>query len=157
MWLFLLFVAVPVIEIALFIEIGGWIGLWPTIAVVVLTAAAGAMLVRHQGLAVLTRLRAEVDAGGLPGGTLAEGALLLVAGVTLLTPGFFTDACGFALLVPPVRKALIRWLAARVEVRVARPRPDAGTVEGEWEEVREPEPPRPGIGSGGDGRPRRPD
>ena len=142
--LFLLLLAVPVIEIALFIQVGGWIGLWPTIAIVVLTAMAGTALLRAQGLAALGELQRVLHEGGNPAPPLAHGALILVASVLLLTPGFFTDAVGFLLLVPPVRAGVIRWLAARMIVAghhgAARRRPgqDPGTVDGEYEVV-EPE------------------
>ncbi|NNU79101.1 FxsA family protein [Halovulum dunhuangense] len=118
MWLFVLFVLVPIIEIALFIQVGGFIGLWPTLAIVIATAAAGTFLVRGQGLATLAQLQASMDRGGDPTGPLANGVLILVAGLLLLTPGFFTDGCGFALLVPQLRAALIRWGAARLASRI---------------------------------------
>lgn len=146
--LFLLLVAVPVIEIALFIEVGGWIGVWWTIAIVILTAMAGTALLRAQGLAALGELQRVLHEGGNPAPTLAHGALILVAGVLLLTPGFFTDAVGFLLLAPPVRAVVIRWLAARVIVAGPRggarrhPGADPGTVDGEYEVV-EPENPAP--------------
>jgi len=114
MWIFLALVIVPLIEIALFIEVGGWLGLWPTLAVVVLTALAGATLLRVQGLATIGDLRGRIDRGEDPSGPLAQGALILAAGLVLLTPGFFTDAVGLALLVPFVRTAIIRYLARRV-------------------------------------------
>ena len=114
MWLFIPFVLVPIIEIALFIQVGGAIGLWPTLAIVVLTALAGTILVRAQGLATLARLQNSLRGGENPTGPIAHGALILVSGVLLLTPGFFTDGVGFALLVPPVRNALIRYGAARL-------------------------------------------
>ncbi len=146
MWLFVLLIVVPIVEIALFIEIGGWIGLWPTIGIVVATAIAGAALLRAQGTAALGELQRRLDRGEDPTGLLAHGALILVAGVVLLTPGFFTDAVGFALLVPPVRAAVIRFVAKRVVVvgaqRMARghgphgpPPPGSETVEGQFEEV----------------------
>lgn len=153
MWLFILFVAVPIIEIALFIQIGGWLGLWPTLGIVVLTAAVGTVLVRTQGLQTLRTLQANVERGGDPIGPIAHGALILLAGVLLLTPGFFTDGVAVALLLPPVRAALIRWGAARLTVvaagRMHRPAPggpsprSAGrpeTVEAEYE-VLDEEPP----------------
>ncbi len=148
MLIFLLLVAVPIIEIALFIEVGGWLGLWPTIAIVILTAAIGTVLVRAQGLAALGELQRRLGAGEDPSTTLAHGAMILVAGLLLLTPGFFTDGVGFALLTPPVRAAAIR-----LAVRFARSRmtqvhmsvhtgaggrrgPAApGTVDGEYEVV----------------------
>ncbi len=116
MWLFLLFVAVPIIEIALFIQVGGAIGLWPTLAIVVLTAIAGTTLMRAQGLMTLNRLQTSMAEGRNPADPMAQGAMILVAGVLLLTPGFFTDAVGFALLLPPVRIALIRWASSRISM-----------------------------------------
>ncbi|MEM0988790.1 MAG: FxsA family protein [Pseudomonadota bacterium] len=116
MRLFLLLVAVPVIEIALFIEIGGLIGTWETVGVVVLTALIGSILLRQQGLAALQSVQHRLAAGENPGKLLADGAMILVAGALLLTPGFFTDAVGFALLVPPVRDALWRALEKRIHL-----------------------------------------
>ena len=118
MWLFLIFVLVPIIEIALFIQVGGWIGLWPTLAIVVLTAIAGTMLMRAQGMAVLADLQARLRDGQDPGATIAHGAMILFAGALLLTPGFFTDTVGFLLLLPPVRDAVIRYGATRLASRV---------------------------------------
>lgn len=116
MWLFALFIAVPLIEIALFIQVGGWIGLWPTLAVVVLTAIAGTYLVRRQGLTALNDLRRALEELDNPARPLAHGAMILFAGALLLTPGFFTDTVGILLLIPPVRAAVLRYLAARVRV-----------------------------------------
>jgi len=144
MWLFLIFVAVPIIEIALFIQVGGVLGLFPTLAIVILTALAGTMLMRRQGLATLARLQQSLESAGNPAGHLAHGALILVAGVLLLTPGFFTDALGLAFLVPQVRTALVRWGAARLATRAtvwtsrSRPADSAATtttVEGDFEIV----------------------
>lgn len=118
MWLFVPFVLVPIIEIALFIQVGGFIGLWPTLAIVVLTALAGTWLMRAQGMAVLAELQGKLQDGGNPTGPIAHGAMILFAGALLLTPGFFTDAVGFSLLLPPVRAALIRYGAARLASRV---------------------------------------
>ncbi len=117
MWLFLAFLAVPMIEIALFIQVGGLIGLWPTLAIVVLTAILGTWLVRTQGALAMQDLRASFSARGDPAEALAHGAMILVAGVLLLTPGFFTDAVGFALLMPPFRRAAFAWLRKRVHVQ----------------------------------------
>jgi len=114
MWLFLIFVAVPIIEIALFIQVGGAIGLWPTLAIVVLTAFAGTWLMREQGMMTLAKLQKSLAEGGNPADPMAQGAMILVAGVLLLTPGFFTDTVGFLLLLPPVRAALIKWISARI-------------------------------------------
>ncbi|GMG83444.1 hypothetical protein LNKW23_26570 [Paralimibaculum aggregatum] len=137
MLIFLALVAVPIIEIALFIEVGGWIGLWPTIAIVIATAVAGTALLRAQGMAALGELQRRLDRGGDPSGPLAHGALILVAGIMLLTPGFFTDTVGFLLLIPPVRALVIRHLAKRVVVIGARRMgrgagPGMGAGGGQW-------------------------
>ena len=108
MWLFVAFLMVPLIEIALFIQVGGWIGLWPTLAIVVLTAVAGTVLVRSQGAAVLARLRSSFETLRDPTEPLAHGAMILFSGALLLTPGFFTDTVGFLLLVPAVRAWVLR-------------------------------------------------
>lgn len=116
MWIFLAFLAVPMIEIALFIRVGGLIGLWPTLAIVVLTAILGTALVRSQGARAMADLRRSMAELGDPTAPLAHGAMILFAGALLLTPGFFTDACGLLLLIPPVRDAVLRWLSKRVQV-----------------------------------------
>ena len=116
MYLFLAFLLVPIIEIALFIQVGGLIGLWPTLAIVVLTAVLGTTMVRTQGrmaMAQLQRSFAELDDPTEP---LASGAMILVSGVLLLTPGFFTDAVGFALLIPGVRATVFRYLKSRITI-----------------------------------------
>lgn len=140
MWLLLVFLAVPLIEIALFIQVGGLIGLWPTLGIVVLTAIAGTALVRSQGMAELDRLRRSFSDLRDPTEPLAHGAMILFAGALLLTPGFFTDAMGLALLVPPVRRAVMRYIRARIKVQTfeygAPPRQqDQDIIDGEWEEV----------------------
>lgn len=143
MWLFLLFLVVPLVEIALFIQVGGLIGLWPTLAIVVLTAIAGTFLVRSQGLRVLGQVRGSFERLSDPTESLAHGAMVLFSGALLLTPGFFTDAVGFALLIPPVRSAVYHFIRKRIRVetvtygRPAGPRagPDDQTIEGSFEEV----------------------
>ena len=157
MWLFLVFVGVPILEIALFIEVGGAIGLWPTLAIVVLTALAGTVLMRAQGLQALGRLQAALERGGDPVGPLAHGALILVAGILLLTPGFFTDAVGLLLLVPAVRSRAIAWGASKVSVQVARrasaaraaaPQGTDAPIDADYDVVEEPPLRRPGGNSG---------
>ncbi|MEO1919902.1 MAG: FxsA family protein [Paracoccaceae bacterium] len=118
MWLFLIFVAVPIIEIGLFIQVGGILGLWPTLAIVITTALVGTALMRAQGLAALQKLQTNIETGGNPTDPIANGAFILVAGLLLLTPGFFTDALGMAFLIPPVRQSLIRTVAARLKSSV---------------------------------------
>ncbi|WP_209506871.1 MULTISPECIES: FxsA family protein [unclassified Ruegeria] len=148
MYLFLAFLLVPIIEIALFIQIGGLIGLWPTLAIVVLTAVLGTVLVRTQGRMALGQLQrsfAELDDPTEP---LAHGAMILLSGALLLTPGFFTDAVGFALLVPGVRIAVFRYLKSKVTVTQFQMGPGPGyqtrgnpfdqgdIIDGEFTEVR---------------------
>ncbi|MEM7270997.1 MAG: FxsA family protein [Pseudomonadota bacterium] len=117
MWLIIALVAVPIIEIALFIELGGWLGLWPTIGLVIFTAVLGGVLLRAQGVAAIGRLQASLAEGGDPRGPMADGAMILVAGLLMLTPGFFTDAVGFSFLIPPVRSAIKAWLGPRLAAR----------------------------------------
>lgn len=114
MWLLILFIAVPIIEIGLFIQVGGWLGFWPTLGIVILTALIGTTLLRSQGLGALANLQNSVGAGQNPMGHIAHGAMILIAGVVLLTPGFFTDAIGLALLLPPVRELLIKYGKTRM-------------------------------------------
>lgn len=116
MWLFLAFVMVPIIEIALFIQVGGLIGTWPTLAIVVLTAFAGTRLMKAQGALALRDVQRSFSDMRDPTEPLAHGAMILVSGVLLLTPGFFTDALGLALLVPGVRRGVLAYLRARVQV-----------------------------------------
>jgi len=105
-WILLAFIGVPLVEIALFIQVGGFIGLWPAIAIVIATAMAGTALIRRQGLNTLRRAQREMDAQQLPVRELFDGVCLLFAGAMLLTPGFLTDAAGFVLLAPPLRRLL---------------------------------------------------
>ncbi|MEY8837904.1 FxsA family protein [Cribrihabitans sp. XS_ASV171] len=116
MYLFLAFLLVPIVEIALFIQVGGLIGLWPTLAIVVLTAVLGTWLVRTQGRMALGQLQRAFSGLDDPTEPLAHGAMILFSGALLLTPGFFTDAVGFALLVPGVRVAVYRYLRKRIRV-----------------------------------------
>ncbi|MGY9036033.1 MAG: FxsA family protein, partial [Rhodobacterales bacterium] len=94
MWLFVLFIAVPIIEIALFIQIGGFLGFWVTMLIVILTAIIGTRLVKSQGLNAIKDVQNSFINGGDTANSLINGALILVAGVLLLTPGFFTDFIG---------------------------------------------------------------
>ncbi|WP_410217159.1 FxsA family protein [Paracoccus sp. (in: a-proteobacteria)] len=176
MRLFWLFLIVPIIEIALFIQVGGLIGLWPTLAIVVLTAVAGTALMRSQGaqawIAVQRSFREMRD----PTRPLAHGAMILMAGMLLLTPGFFTDAAGLLLLIPKVRDAVMRQVGKRMTVTHLgmgaatmrrdphRPPYDDGVIDGDFvvsenegpgrppvdlpPELDEPAPPRSGRGSG---------
>ncbi|MEX0890881.1 MAG: FxsA family protein [Gemmatimonadota bacterium] len=114
--LLLLFIGVPLLELALLLWIGQRVGLVPTVALVVATGVAGAALARSQGLRVLGRIRAELAAGSMPAQELLDGALVLVAGATLLTPGLLTDVFGLLLLLPGTRG----WVRARLGARMRR-------------------------------------
>jgi UPF0716 protein FxsA len=111
--LFLLFLIIPLVEIYLLIQVGGIIGPWPTIFLVVFTAVLGAWLLRIQGFTTLMRVRSTLAQGGIPAMEMVEGAVLLVSGALLLTPGFFTDTIGFLCLIPVLRSAVIRWAFGR--------------------------------------------
>ncbi|MDP6278214.1 MAG: FxsA family protein [Nitrospinota bacterium] len=104
--LFLLFTAVPLLELMILIELGSATGLGPTIGIVLLTGAVGAWAARTQGFYVLTQIQSELGSGQLPAAQLVEGAMVLVGGVLLITPGLLTDFTGFALMVPAVRRAI---------------------------------------------------
>jgi UPF0716 protein FxsA len=117
MWLFIAFLAIPLIEITLFIQIGGAIGLGWTLTTVVLTAVLGAYLVRTQGALAMGRIRSSFSEMQDPTEPLAHAAMILFSGALLLTPGFFTDAIGFLLLIPSVRTAAFRAIRARVHVQ----------------------------------------
>ena len=113
--LLLLFILVPIAELALLIEIGKHLGLPATLALIVFTGALGAYLARRQGLGVLAKIRSEIDEGRLPASQLVDGALIIVAGAVLMTPGVLTDAFGFLCLFPPARRRLKSYLSRRFE------------------------------------------
>ena len=130
-YVFLLFILMPIIEIAVLIQIGGALGLLPTLAIIVATAILGTIMLRQQGLATLAKARGRMSSGQLPAEQLMEGVLLLIGGVLLLTPGFVTDAFGFFCLVPFTRQWLARQLASRSTVGIftqagSRPTPSSG-------------------------------
>ena len=150
-----IFVGVPLAEIAVLIEVGGWIGVGPTLAVIVLTAVAGIWMLRRQGIAVLRRAQEQIQAGAVPVAEVFEGFCLVIAGALLLTPGFLTDGLGVLLLLRPVRVLLYRTVQRRLEaqVRTAAPpqphaaRPDARgeapVIDAEFEEVDPADMPEP--------------
>ena len=123
--LFLLFTLIPVIELALLVEVGGRIGVAPTIAVVLGTGAAGAWLARSQGLRALQRLQEAVRTAQFPGEEIFDGILILAGGLLLLTPGFLTDILGFCALVPGSRYLLKTLVKSRVRGRMQNPRDGA--------------------------------
>ena len=114
LFLLAVFLAVPIVEIIAFIKVGSLIGLGPTLALTIITAIVGAALVRYQGFRTLMALKQNLDNGHLPVEPAIHAGFLLVAGLCLLTPGFFTDTIGFVLLVPAARIAIARWMWRRV-------------------------------------------
>lgn len=112
-WLFIAFLVVPIVEIVLFLYVGNWIGIWPTIATVVVTAALGSFFVSKQGRLTWQSIMTKINRGEVPTASVVHGAMILVAGALLLTPGFLTDLVGFALLVPGVREAIRQWFLRR--------------------------------------------
>ena len=110
------FLVLPLIEIALFVVVGRAIGLLPTLALVILAALVGGMLLRQQGLQVISRLRTNVSAGTIPGRTMFDAMLVGLAAVLLILPGFLSDIVALVLLVPPVRGWMFSALAGRVTV-----------------------------------------
>ncbi len=150
--LFLLFLLVPLIEIGVFIEVGGLIGLLPTLGLILLTAALGTWQLRAQGLSTLARARRQMDQGQLPAQELYDGFCLIIAGALLLTPGFVTDAVGFALFVPAFRRLLRHFIAQRIRMRAeVRMRQDGNRgsstiIDGEFREVPDDHDPLPRRG-----------
>ncbi len=102
----LLFTLVPLVEIFILVKLGGLVGALPTVLLVILTGVAGAYLVRRQGIKVAGKIRKKLQSGRMPAEELWEGAALLVAGTTMITPGLITDFLGFVLLVPFARSIL---------------------------------------------------
>jgi UPF0716 protein FxsA len=110
MWLLLLFILIPILEIWLFILLGGLIGVYLTLLIILLTAILGTFLVKTQGIYILKEIQKKFNELENPAEPLVHGAMILFAGALLLTPGFFTDTIGFALLVPKVRTSTFLWL-----------------------------------------------
>lgn len=111
--LLILFVAIPIIEIAILVKIGTLLGFWPTMLIVIATGILGATLARIQGFLVLTRIRVELQMGRMPAEELIDGLLILIGGILLLTPGLLTDLIGFLMLIQWSRKLFKKWLGKR--------------------------------------------
>jgi UPF0716 protein FxsA len=121
----------PLIEIALFVTVGGWLGLWLTLAIVLGTGVGGIALMRWRGMRAMADLRGQMRTMGNPLALAADQAVFMLAGVLLVLPGFFTDAMGLLLLIPPVRTAVVALMARRVQVR----RGAADVIDGDYAEV----------------------
>ena len=115
----ILFITIPICEIFIFLEAGEFIGIWPTIMIVILTGIAGAYLARTQGFDLLQRIQSTLNKGELPTNELVDGVFILAGGLLLLTPGFITDLVGFLLLTPfsrnPLKKVTIDLVKRKIE------------------------------------------
>jgi UPF0716 protein FxsA len=116
-----LFILVPLVELALFLVLGSRIGLWPTLAIIIVTGTIGAWLAKSQGTRALRNFRQAIASGRLPHTEIVDGLMILIAGALLLTPGFLTDAVGFAVLIPSLRAGFRKTLAALLLARFLPP------------------------------------
>ncbi len=114
--LFLLFIIVPIIEITVLMQVGEILGVWPTIAIVVVSAWLGAKYVKQQGLATLQSVQTKMSQGEMPSEEIVAGLMLLIAGVLLVTPGFVTDIFGLSLLIPSVRLAIAIYIQKHIQL-----------------------------------------
>lgn len=119
-YLILLFTLIPIIELALLIKIGQYIGVGYTLGVVIFTGVAGAYLAKMQGLITLRRIQEDVNQGIMPADKLFDGVLILCSGILLLTPGFITDIIGFMGLIPLTRNLFKRWLKRKIEYMISQ-------------------------------------
>ncbi|MGE6742463.1 FxsA family protein [Allorhizobium pseudoryzae] len=113
----LLFFGLPLLEIAGFVIVGNWLGLWPTLGLVMLSGFAGIVLLRLQGLSLLREINEEGRQGRVPGKAIVSGAMIVVAAILLIIPGFVSDIVGILLFLPPVRQLLWDLIGRNVVVR----------------------------------------
>lgn len=111
----LVFITVPLIELAILIKLGKAIGTWATVWTVIATAVVGASLARRQGMSVVMSIQNDLNAGRMPSQSLMDGLMIFVGGVVLLTPGLLTDAAGFLLIIPQTRKPIKSFIQKRIE------------------------------------------
>lgn len=116
--LFLVFIVVPIVELAVILQVGQLIGLWPTIALLVVVSVVGTWLVRREGMRAWNAFRAALAHSRLPTNEVVDGALVLFGGALLLTPGFVTDLLGLSLVFPPTRRVINRAVRNRVSRRL---------------------------------------
>jgi UPF0716 protein FxsA len=114
----LLFILVPTLELVLLIKLGSFIGALPTVAIVFITAILGASLLRREGFSTLMKAQNRMESGQMPAQELVEGALLVMSGAFLLTPGFITDSVGFACLIPSLRRRMASALLKRISLQM---------------------------------------
>jgi UPF0716 protein FxsA len=119
--LVLVFLVMPLVELAVIIQIGGAIGVLNTVGLLLLSSIVGGWLMKREGIGVLRRMQAAVAAGRVPGKELADAALILFGGALMVAPGFITDVLGMLLLLPPVRAVVRAALRRKLAVRVLGP------------------------------------
>lgn len=149
----LVLLALPALEIALFIVVGSAIGVLPTLGLVFLAMVLGSVMMRRQGIGTLMKIRRELEAGQVPAEQMGHAALITVAGILLMIPGFATDIVGLALFVPAVRRWVIGFVARNVDVKVSTRGFSArsggpGVVDLDPQDFSEAAPPRSGAGAG---------
>ncbi len=139
MFLFIaLFILIPIIEISLFIEIGSIIGSFYTIMLIFVTAIVGVFFVRQQGISTFQKLTSQLQNLETPVQTMFEGLVILISGILLITPGFFTDALGFLGLIPFSRIIFIKLVASYILSRYGkRGNQNENTIEGEFIDIDE--------------------
>ncbi|MFC2061833.1 FxsA family protein [Elusimicrobiota bacterium] len=115
LYLLLLFTSIPLIELFLLLEVGRHIGILNTIAIVILTGIAGALLARSQGFSIMKRIKDDLNMGIMPAEKLLEGIIILCGGLLLLTPGLITDLAGFSLLIPNTRQLIKRYIKKKIK------------------------------------------
>ena len=130
-----LFSLIPIIEIAVFIQAGSWLGTGMTLMLILLTAVIGLALIRQQGLATIFRAQEKMQSGEVPAIEMMEGIMLAVSGLLLITPGFFTDTIGFLFLIPYLRKVIILRSVnfQQMHTQTTQSKPVRGVIEGEFE------------------------
>ncbi|MBL4799737.1 MAG: FxsA family protein [Oleispira sp.] len=116
--LLIIFIIIPLIELAVILKVNSFIGIGWTLGLIIITAFVGVKLLRRQGISTLLRANQKMQQGQIPAQELAEGFLLALAGALLLTPGFVTDAIGFTLLVPATRRVLVHRVIAFITPRM---------------------------------------
>jgi len=134
-FIFILLLLIPAIEIGLFIEAGSRIGTLNTLLLIVATAVIGLALIRQQGISTVFRAQDKLAHGEAPAYEMLEGVFFALAGILLVTPGFFTDSVGFLFLVPPLRRLIISRMTNMTPVHTSyQPQSEANrTIEGEFE------------------------
>ena len=121
-YLILLFTVMPVVELALLIHVGAYIGAWNTVAIVIITGVAGAFMAREQGFSTLRKIQDSVNSGVMPADEILNGILILCGGIMFLAPGFITDLLGFIMLIPPARNFIKKIIEKKIHKKIREDR-----------------------------------